>query len=98
MRRSIETGLTLHHETLRNILANLYRKSWVEINTKEFDSITLDEAFKNIFILLFIGTITSYLVFISEILHLILFSEKIFKTNKFSRILIFQKAIDKIQL
>ena len=67
MRRSIETGLAQHHETLKAILINL-RKPRLEMSEKEFDSITLNEAFKNIFILLLIGNIASILVCILEML------------------------------
>ena len=56
MRRSIETELVQHHENLKYLMENLGRSS-LEMNMEESSVITLEEAFKNIFMILFIGII-----------------------------------------
>ena len=75
MQTSIETGLVIHHEMLKNILINLATSS-LQMEKKEFDSITLDESFKNIFILLFIGTSSSFITFVWEILQFLYLARK----------------------
>ena len=65
MQRSIEAGLVQHHDTLKYIIQNL-GKSNLEINTKEMDAISLDEAFKNMIILFLIGILTSFIVWVFE--------------------------------
>ena len=67
MGSSIETGLIQHHENLKSLIDNL-DISRLEMDEKESNVITLDESFKNIFIILLIGIVTSFLAFLWEII------------------------------
>ena len=68
MRRLIEARLVQHHGTLIFIILNI-GKSSLKMNMEEQNSITLHEAFKNIFILLLIGILISSIVLVLEILQ-----------------------------
>ena len=67
MLRSIETGLVQHHEGQIRIVKNLGIPI-LEMDMKDLNIISLDEAFKNCFILIIFGTLTSFVVFLLEIL------------------------------
>ena len=81
MRRSVETGLIQHHQNLKYLIDNLGISSF-EIHMQESNVITLNEAFKNILILLFIGTVISLMVFFEELIRLFYLVRKLRKCKE----------------
>ena len=72
MKMAIETGLETHYVDINSIMLNFINKLCYIQKFKDIlimDSIKLDEAYKNTFILLIIGIAMSILILLIEIIY-----------------------------